>query len=542
MAGEVMRSKYFNLILVILIQNICLGQIQFLKTFKINQQSQFELLSPPTNSISHLVIRDSEIFIGTGKGLAKSTDGGRHWISFRNNPAFASDGIFAIAINQETVWTSTGYEKDVNDGSVQTGSGYTYSSTGDTGWIHIPQTLDSRSDSIISYCPTDGVCINDSVQILPILVEEQNVTFDIALTKGTVWIASWASGLRKSTDNGKHWERILLPLDNMNSISPTDTLWTYAPSHTRRIFKKFDPRLNNNLLAFSVFASGTDTIWCGTAGGVNRSTDGGKSWKKFNHQNQVSSILGNWVIAIKEQRFGDIKRIWTTNWKAQDPEEDFGVSYTDDAGITWKNLLHGVRAYDFAFKDSIAYIGTEEGIYRTADGGMSFIHISNLIDNENNNVIIASRVYAVGVIGDTVYLGTNEGFASTIDNANYMFGSQWKIYRTSESVGTSTTTYAYPNPFAPKSNLNDPYAYVRIHYGKDNDSNTERRVSIDIFDFGMNRVRTLLKNALRSTSLEYDELWDGRDDNGNVVANGVYFYMLRIDDNEPQYGKILILQ
>lgn len=547
MEGKIMRPKHFIYAILFLIQNACLSQVQFLKSFDINQPLQSVLTSPPSNSISHLAIQDSAIFIGTGNGLAKSTDGGNHWISFRDNPFFANEGIFAIAINRETVWTSTGYEKDVNDGSVQTGSGYTYSPNGDTGWKHLPQTLDTRGDSILSYCVSEDLCLNDSVQILPILVPEQNVTFDIALTTGTVWIASWASGLRKSTDNGQHWERILLPLDNMNSISPTDTLWTYAHNdslHMRRIFKLFDPRLNNNLLAFSVFALGPDTIWCGTAGGVNRSTDGGRSWTKFNHQNQVSSILGNWVIAIKEQRFGEIQRIWTTNWKTQNEDEDYGISYSEDAGITWKNFLFGVRAYDFAFRDSIAYIATDEGIYRTDDGGQSFIHISNLLDEENNNAILSARVYTVGVIGDTIYLGTNEGFAATIDNQSRLFGSHWKINRTFEKVGTSAETYAYPNPFAPKSDLNESNAYLRIHYGAASNSSSapERKVSIDIFDFGMNRVRTLIKDAIRSTALEYDELWDGRDDNGQIIANGVYFYMIRIDNDEPRYGKILILQ
>jgi flagellar hook assembly protein FlgD len=42
--------------------------------------------------------------------------------------------------------------------------------------------------------------------------------------------------------------------------------------------------------------------------------------------------------------------------------------------------------------------------------------------------------------------------------------------------------------------------------------------------------------------LELDELWDGRDEKGIVVANGVYFYMVKTDNDEPAYGKILVLQ
>jgi photosystem II stability/assembly factor-like uncharacterized protein len=158
---------------------------------------------------------------------------------------------------------------------------------------NMEQALDQRGDSIISYCPPGYPCVNDSIRILPVIVPEQNVTFDISIASGSVWIASWASSLRKSTDNGQTWQRILLPLDNMNSISPIDTLYSFAPNdldRQKRIFRNFDPRQNNNLLAFSVYAVSPDTIWCGTADGVNRSTDGGTSWVKMNHKSGSQSL------------------------------------------------------------------------------------------------------------------------------------------------------------------------------------------------------------------------------------------------------------
>ncbi|MFH1781220.1 MAG: hypothetical protein ABH835_01235, partial [Patescibacteria group bacterium] len=304
-----------------------------------------------------MTIQDSTIWIGTSKGLAKSTNYGRSWINFQNVPEFANLGIYALSILNDTIWTSTGYSKAKDNEKIATGSGYTYSTNAGISWNHIEQTLDQRGDSIIT-----NYGINDSVYMLPIVVPEQNVTYDISLSTGIVWIASWASGLRKSTDNGTTWKRTLLPLDNMNSIKPTDTLWTYAANDTlrqRKLYFRFDPRgnqyiANNNLKAFSVLAIDSDTIWCGTAGGINKSTDGGISWQRFTHQNQDHPILGDWVIAIKEQRLQNKTRIWTTNWQADQQSEKYGVSYTENGGHTWTNLLHSVKAYDFSFKDSIA--------------------------------------------------------------------------------------------------------------------------------------------------------------------------------------------
>jgi hypothetical protein len=371
-------------------------------------------------------------------------------------------------------------------------------------------------------------------------VPEQNVTFDVSLTPGTVWIASWASGLRKSTNNGASWQRIILPTDSRSSLQPTDTLWTYAASDTlkqHRNYLHLDPRHNNNFLAFAVHAIDNDTIWCGTAGGVNKSTDGGISWRKFSHQNQASPILGNWVIAIDEQRFQGKTRIWTTNWRAEDSDEQFDVSYTDNGGQTWTNLLHGVKAYDFAFKDSIAYIAADDGIYRTPDAGFTFTKIGAFTDPPNHGAIPPSQissVFSVDVIQDTVIIGTGDGLLTTIDDATHPFGSSWRIYRAHESAQLST--YAYPNPFSPSIQP------IRIHYSVIDVSNATHTVSIEIFDEGMNRIRTLINNAPRSASPEFDEIWDGRTDNGKFAVNGLYFYRVVIDAQGPQFGKILLLQ
>lgn len=496
----------------------------FPKHFKFQQTTNDNAL-PPSNSVSQMVSQDSTIWIGTSKGLAKSTNYGRSWINFKNVPEFANDGIYALDIHDDTIWTSTGYSKEKDKESIPTGSGYTYSTNAGLSWNRVGQSLDQRGDSIIT-----NYGINDSVYMLPVVVPEQNVTYDLSISQGAVWIASWAGGLRKSTDNGTTWNRILLPLDNMNSIKPTDTLWTYD---SQKYYFRFDPRPNNNLKAFSVLAIDNDTIWCGTAGGINKSTDGGISWQKFTHQNQERPILGDWVIAIKEQRFQNKTRIWTTNWAADLQSETNGVSYTEDGGQTWINLLHGVKSYDFAFKDSIAYIATAEGLYRTDDGGSSFNRSNFISDPETRQVITTSSVFSVSVINDTVFAGTSDGIVSTIDNADNNFGAAWKIYRRYEMVGSSKTSYAYPNPFSPDDQ------YTRIHYST---GGNDALVSIEIFDFGMNRVRTVIQNAQRSGKNEHDELWNGRDDDGRFATNGIYFYRIRIDTEDPLWGKIMILR
>lgn len=491
---------------------------------------------PPSNSVTYMQAVSNTIWIGTSHGLARTEDFGTTWQYFHGNSAFANNGIFSFTVLGNAIWAATGYDFETDQGSVQTGSGYAYSLDNGASWDHIQQPLDDREDSIYWYA--DG--INDSIWILPIVVPQQNVTFDISLTPTTVWIASWSSGLRRSTNNGANWERILLPLDNKNSISPTDTLWTYAPDdtlHQRRIFPRYDPRRHNNLLAFSVYAVDDDTIWCGTAGGINKSTDGGVSWVRFTHQNQTKPILGNWVITIDEQKLISGSRMWATNWRAADNEENDGVSYSDDYGQSWTNLLHGSKTYDFAFKGDIVYIAGDDGIFRTEDLGKTFTRFNSFSNQETRAFIPFATAFSVEVVDDTVYVGTDKGLVKTIDTPDNPFGSSWSI-----SKAAPPGIYAYPNPFSPNRDVD---GYVSIHYDAKNPNappGETVEVTIELFDFSMNRVLTLLNKATRDASRSYEEIWYGRDDNGVIVPNGVYFYRLVIDNDEPLFGKILVMQ
>jgi len=492
------------------------AQSRLLGTFSLEQTEGVLQSTLPSNSVTHIAVEGSSVWIGTGKGLLRSTDGGRQWESFAATPEFARPGIFAVALSGDTVWTSTGYSRDVDGQSVQTGSGYTFSLNNGAAWTSRPQTLDDRGDSLVAYG-------NNVVKFLPIVVNEQNVTFDLALSAGTVWIASWSSGLRRSTDNGVTWKRTVLPSRLLSSIAPTDTLVNY----------KIDPRQDNNYLAFAVYAQSPDTIWAGTAGGINRSVDGGSSWTKFTRDSQLEPILSDWVISIAGQRIGTGTRIWTTNWPAEGADQQYGVSASDDGGRTWKNFLHGIKAYDFAFRDSIAYVATDEGIFRTSDGGAGWARSGSIIDQSTGDRITVNTFFAVAVQSDTVFCGSSEGLVKTVDTPGQPFGQRWEILRAFRPLSTPNSSYAYPNPFSPKSES------VRIHFST---GGSTAAVTIEVFDFGMNRIRTIIKDAERTGDREHDEIWNGQTDGGQTLPNGVYFYRVSISGRDPVWSKIMVLQ
>ena len=70
-----------------------------------------------------------------------------------------------------------------------------------------------------------------------------------------------------------------------------------------------------------------------------------------------------------------------------------------------------------------------------------------------------------------------------------------------------------PNPFG---------STTRIAFGVD--ANAQARVSLEIFDAAGRRVRALMTDE--AVSGKQSVGWDGRDDRGQAVASGVYFYRL----------------
>ncbi|MGD0038601.1 MAG: hypothetical protein ABSC53_15045 [Bacteroidota bacterium] len=484
---------------------------------------------PRTNAINDIQVRHDSVWLGTENGLSLTVNNGTSWTNFSNTGTFDNKGISAIAINNNFIWVAIGYSTTLNGESVQTGGGLDYSTDCGSTWFFIPQPIDKGTVDTLLYG-------NNKILALDVTVPQQNITFDIALTKNTVWIASWAGMLRKSTDLGNTWARVILPPDNLDSIKPTDSLnYAFDLSPSAGLLGL---SANNNHLLFSVYASDDSTLWAGTAGGINKSIDGGISWRKFSHKNQAHPISGNFVVALKEQRWNNQRIMWAATVNANDPDEIKGVSYTEDAGETWKTTLLGEWAHNIAVNDSgnVVYIATDNGLFRSSDFGESWIRNGTIYDPTNLQRFVSSECYGVGVKGDTIWFGGPEGTAYTIDSPSQQFGSAWHIFRTAEQVSDKKFTYAFPNPFAPS---NEP---VRLHYSLSIEPTGTQEVSIRIFDYAMLPVRTLIQNASRLNGKEYDEIWDGKNDNHSMVVNGVYFYQVDIGNQTPIWGKIMVLR
>lgn len=519
-----MRTLFFVILFGLSITSVhAQKRSLYARTFELTRSSAGEPLQAG-NSITDVVISNDTIWLGSGKGLSRSTDGGRSWKNYYNSPEFGNEDISAIAFRGKDVWVATAHSVDKDGQSLPEGSGLRYSSDGGETWKVFAQPLDVNNVDTLFWNS------KSTIRALGITTAINNITYDIAIAGSSVYICSFAGMARVSNDTGKTWQRVIIPPDNLTSIGPNDSLvFDLSPSGGAL-------NLQNNLnhRAFSVLAENDSTIWIGTAAGLNKTTNRGRSWLHFSKQTQANPISGNFVVAIGHQKTNTKNIIWAATINATDNSEKRGVSFSDDGGISWKQTLLGEFAHNFGFKNEIVYVPTDNGVFRSGDLGQSWVQTGTIFDKTTRQRYTQSKFFGAASNGDTVWLGGGDGLVKTVDNITTPFGSSWSILHASRPVASVSETYSYPNPFAPDDEV------VRLHYATGKPSTAS--VSIRIFDFSMNLVRTLINNASRLPGMEHDEIWDGKDGSGNQIVNGIYFYQIVVDNDEPRWGKILAIQ
>ncbi len=495
-----------------------------------NYLSKVSVKNPASNSITDIVTIGDTVWIGTSRGVSVSFDNGENWTNFFGTAPFGEDGITSIGYDNGTVWAATVTSVDVPGGSgtVPKGTGLKYTTDNGQTWSAVPQPLDNQNDTAVVY----GV---NNFRVLPVTVAQQNVTYDIAFTPGMIWITSFAGGLRRSSDMGQTWQRVIIPTDSLNSISPNDTV--------RGINLCLSPAAGNfcghngwlNYRAFSVVAANDSTVYVGTANGINKTTNAGDpspSWRKFNHQNQNNPISGNFIVALGYNQTNNT--IWGATWRAEDNQEFYGVSSSSDGGDNWSTSLEDERVHNFGFRSTQVIAPSDNGAFRTSNQGNTWILPNSIIDNASGLKLLTTIFYAAANKDNYIWLGTDDGLVRLIEGIGNFWTGDWKIYFASLPLESETDTYCYPNPFNPRQDI------LKIKYSTNNQS---KKVTIRILDFSMNIVKTVIQNADRSKTLDdAPDRWDGRDENGNIVPNGVYFYRVDYNNENPVFGKIIVLQ
>ena len=535
-------AKYLRLIFFLML-NINLNSQNFEKTYKLlidelNENfslTQSDSKYPYSSSIIEIINANGFIWIGGGKSVSKTTDKGQSWINYYGKQGLGFNGISALSNFENKIYAAKARSVKQGNNYLPEGLGLAFTSDGGISWQSFSQSVDLPDDDTVVYG-------NNKLRALPITTTINNITYDLAVASYGIFTANFAGGLRKSTDNGQTWTRVVLPPDYLDSISPNNSYnFTLSP-----VSGRFGLENNLNHRVFSVCVVYDSIIFVGSANGVNRSTDRGISWKKFNHKNQTKPISGNFVTAIAFNYFDN--SLWIASWKAEGASEFTAVSFSYDFGESWETILPNKKAYGFAFIEDVTFIAAEDGFYAYgnlfgSNKTLAYIDGFSIKDNFSNLRLNAKSFYSLANDEEYLWIGSSNGLLRyKPDNFRKPFAGEWKIYQGGVELKSKSEAYAYPNPFSPLQEV----LKIRFATGK---NGTPVNTTIRIFDYGMNLVRTIVQNAPRGNygfsgpqGEEIIEYWDGKDEKGNYAPNGTYFFRIDIENSEPIFGKIILLK
>ena len=498
-----------------------------------------------SNVVSEIRLQgDSLVWLGTGKGLSVLRDSVtiqtfKTTTNLTNNSLtqrLPEGGISAIAVSGNQLFVALATTRD----DVPIGNGIVYATNSTDSvvtWLYYDQPTDVVGADTIPFGDIGFVAA------LPITVPQMNVTYDMAFSGGYseigtwvdvyyLWTASWAGGLRRYKLSDGSWERVPLPMDNQAELATCDAE-AYETVGNQNVLKDFylnprDPQDggNHNHKAFSILTY-NDTIWVGTANGINRGIMGPRGCVNWEHYAYPQDGLsGNFVVGLALQRQGTQRIIWAATVNSDITGEQRGVSYTLNDGPTWYSTLLGERVYNITASISgepVILAAAESGLWKSLDGDTwaKFKPAKQLVAL-NGDEILGDEVLAVALdkrhvygTSDLIWIGTLDGLARSAD----LHGSAWTIYRANYD---SLEVYAYPNPFSPLShNVLNGEGYVRFHTGPV----ASFIVEIHVYNFAMEKV--YFEKYNRQTATAGALKWDGRDFQGRLVDNGVYFINLK---------------
>jgi photosystem II stability/assembly factor-like uncharacterized protein len=307
--------------------------------------------------------RPNEYIQGTaGGGVWKTSDGGNSWYCISDGYFGGSIGAVAIAPSDPNV-IYVGEGEQTLRGNVSSGNGFWKSTDGGDTWKHIG--------------------LKGTEHIARIRIHPANPEIVYVAAIGNLWKPNKERGIYKTVDGGKTWEKILYESDKAGGgdliLDPNNPRIIYASTWE---MKRNGYRMDSG----------------GPGSKLWKSTDAGETWTDITRSNGLpKGVLGIIGVAVSPL---NSDRIWTII-----EAENGGVFRSDDGGKTWKKTSAKRDLRQRAWYYSRIYADTEledrvyvlnVGFWRSNDGGVTYERIStphgdhhDLWINPTDNKILA---------------------------------------------------------------------------------------------------------------------------------------------------------
>ncbi len=318
-------------------------------------------------------------------GVWKSTNAGTTWTPIFDRYGSSSIGDVRIFQGDRNIlWVGTGEANNRN--SVAWGDGIYKSTDGGKTFANVG--------------------LRNTFQIARVVTHPKSPDIVYVAAVGNLWAATGDRGLFKTTDGGKSWQKLAGGLPSVATSGATDLVMD--PVNPEILYAAFYERVR---LPWRLESGGTN-------GGIFKSSDGGKSWKKLS-----AGLPAGWTGRIGLDIYRKNSRVLVAIIEADGAAADMatpaqGIYRSDDAGATWKfvNRYNNRPFYYSQIRinpsdDQLVYVLTTSFQWST-DGGKTFAaarapfgpnydHHAMWIDPSNK---------------DRFYLGKDKGLTLTHDH------------------------------------------------------------------------------------------------------------------------------
>ena len=385
-------------------------------------------------------------------------------------PTAVDSRAFSIDARGNVVVVGLGFNDVTADAEdpLDTAAGFAVSTDGGNTFDFRFPALDQSQDTTVTF----GV---STLPAVPSTIAAFATPVDVALTASgdTIYSANRLAGLRRSTDAGRTWSRVVLPPDSLVVLDPRETYdFLYSPDRFQPTgFIDNDPRrpvfpqFSTNFEAFSVLVDESGTVWAGTLNGLNRSVkvEGSDdlAWVRYVDGPIGSTIPATFVFALEEQPREGQNHVWAaTRVPGSVPFSTVGqeagvVAWRgdDEDGLPiFETVLLGVIAEDIAFGDGRAFVAASDGLYVSEDDGVSWRVTRVYRDAQGQTLVDLPAARAVATTPGKLWVGTSSGLLVSTDA-----GRTFQLFRANVMPDSgleddrNVEVYAYPNPFNPRT-------------------------------------------------------------------------------------------
>ncbi len=237
----------------------------------------------------------------------------------------------------------------------------------------------------------------------------------------------------------------------------------------------------------------------------------------FDWDIQVGNTVNNYA------RYDDSRRMGFVMNAATDPTQlAASILLTQNAGVSYRSIHNPNELFEDGFTDTEKWNFLSGGI-QTRD-----------LDDVDVSTIMAEGPFTIQP-GNSIevafaMIGANSPaeLAANADSAqSFWENPPTAIHLSNDKIPQQVQLFQnYPNPFNPTT---------EIHYKLP----VRQFVEIDIYNLLGEKVRTLISEIVNAG--EHKILWNGKNDAGNAVSSGIYFYRLK-SKNSIKIKKMTLLR